>query len=394
MQPYSLYLHIPFCRHRCAYCDFNTYAGLESLVLDYTRALCREIEQIAQAAVVRLPVHTIFFGGGTPSLLPIVDVARILEAARSHFDLYPDAEITLEANPGTVSLSYLQALKALGINRLSIGMQSAKPEELSLLEREHNYFDVVQVVTWARQTGFDNLNLDLIFGLPYQTLADWQHTLELALRLRPDHFSLYNLILEHGTPLQHWVNRGLLPEPDDDLDAEMYEWAMERLEREGYGQYEISNWAQRDAAGKVRSCRHNLQYWYNLPYLGLGAGAHGFAGGYRTANVRAPTAYIKRCLNGIPREFPRTPATINELSIDHLTEMQETMLVGLRLVEEGVSDVAFQRRFEERIWDVFEKEVRELGELGLLEWVNGGEKRLRLTKQGRLLGNQVFMRFV
>ena len=397
MAPYSLYLHIPFCRHRCAYCDFNTYAGLESLIGNYTRALCREIEHAAEGFPALAGVHTLFFGGGTPSLLPLFALEQILTTLRAGFALPDDAEITLEANPGTVSLDYLRGLRALGINRLSMGMQSADPNDLRILEREHNFFDVVNAVKWARQAGFENLNLDLIFGLPYQSFESWKHTLDLAVGLHPDHLSVYSLILEHGTPMNAWVERGLLPMPEDDLAASMYEWTMERLPRDGYEQYEISNWARRDAYGQVMACHHNLQYWYNQPYLGLGAGAHGFAGGVRTANVRAPRAYIERLTYSAQRKskkerkFPRTPATVNVTPIDRMTEMQETMMVGLRLVEEGVSAEAFEARFGEKAEAVFEKELRKLVGNGLLEWAG---ERVRLTKRGRMVGNQVFMLFV
>jgi len=398
MAPYSLYLHIPFCRHRCAYCDFNTYAGLESLIGDYTHALCREIEYTAKGFPASAEVHTLFFGGGTPSLLPLSALEQILSTIRTGFTLTKDAEITLEANPGTVAPDYLCDLRTLGVNRLSMGMQSADPNDLRILEREHDFFDVVNAVKWARQAGFDNLNLDLIFGLPYQSLESWHHTLDLAVGLRPDHFSLYSLILEHGTPMNAWVERGLLPMPEDDLAAAMYEWAMERLRQAGYAHYEISNWARRDANRQVMVCRHNLQYWRNLPYLGLGAGAHGFAGGVRTANVLAPRAYIERLSDSATQrfsegehKFPRTPATVNVTPVNRMTEMQETMMVGLRLVEVGVSAAAFERRFGEKLEVVFEKEIRELVENGLLERV---DDCARLTARGKLLGNQVFMQFV
>ena len=396
MFPYSIYLHIPFCRHRCAYCDFNTYAGMETLIGDYTRALCREIEWAAETSPAGVEVHTLFFGGGTPSLLPLPALEQILSTLHAGFALPQDAEITLEANPGTVSLDYLHGLRSMGVNRLSMGMQSADPNDLRILERTHDFFDVVNAVKWARQAGFENLNLDLIFGLPYQTLESWQHTLELAMGLHPDHFSLYSLILEHGTPMNAWVERGLLTEPDDDLAASMYEWAIERLPQAGYAQYEISNWARQDKNGQVMACRHNLQYWLNLPYLGLGAGAHGYAGGVRTANTRAPGAYIERLSEKTTqrksaREFPRTPATVNVTPIDRTTEMQETMMVGLRLVEEGVNAQTFEARFGEKLQVVFEKEVRQLIEGGLLENSN---HRIRLTERGRMVGNQVFMQFI
>lgn len=394
MKPYSLYLHIPFCHHRCGYCDFNTYAGLENLIPAYVYALCREAELLARSAGSRLPVHTIFFGGGTPSLLPAGEVGRILRTLGDCFDLKPDLELTLEANPGTVSRDYLGAVRRLGINRLSLGMQSAHPSELSLLEREHDYADVVNAVAWARQAGFENLNLDLIFGLPYQAMQTWQHNLTLALHLSPEHLSLYALTLEHGTPMENWVSRGLLSEPDPDLAADMYEWASDQLMREGFQQYEISNWARPGDSGMTLACQHNLQYWRNLPYLGLGAGAHGFGGGVRTANVLSPASYIKRCRNGRAGEFPVTPATAGVVPVGPDTEMRETMMMGLRLTREGVSRSAFERRFGRSVRHVFAQEIEQLRKQGLLEWAGEGGDILRLTDRGRLLGNQVFMRFV
>ncbi len=391
---YSVYLHIPFCRHRCAYCDFNTYAGLEALIPDYGRALRREIELLAETAGERLAVHTLFFGGGTPSLLPAEELAGILGTLGKAFDLQPGLEATLEANPGTLSLPYLQDLRSLGINRLSLGMQSASPEELRLLERQHSPGDVLQAVRWARQAGFEHLNLDLIFGLPYQTLSGWEHTLDLALVMRPEHFSLYALTLEHGTPMQNWVRRGLIQDPDADLAADMYEGASERLAQAGYVQYEISNWARLGTLGEFLACRHNLQYWRNLPYLGFGAGAHGYAGGMRTANVPAPAAYIQRCLKGGPQPFPRTPATLDATRVDRANEIAETMMMGLRLVQEGVSNAGFTQRFGIRLEQLFAKQIGELTRKGLLEWGNEGQDMLRLTSKGRLLGNQVFVEFV
>ena len=400
MALYSLYLHIPFCHHRCAYCDFNTYAGLDELIPAYLDALCREAQLLGDSAGARLLVHTIFFGGGTPSLLSPGEIGHILQVLADLFSLSEGIEITLEANPGTLSVEYLRDLRSLGVNRLSLGMQSARPEELRLLERQHDYNDVVNAVNWSRKAGINNLNLDLIFGLPYQGLDNWQENLEQAIQLRPDHLSLYALTLERGTPMAQWVARGLLAEPDPDLAAEMYEWAVERLVQGGYEQYEISNWAYHADSGVQFACQHNLQYWRNQPYLGLGAGAHGFANGLRTANVLSPAAYIQRCQDGwvssqegVP-VFPLTPATVNTQPVDRATEMGETMMMGLRLTQEGVSRIVFQNRFDQALVDVFGEEIDELLALGLLEWFGSGQEILRLTARGRLLGNQVFMRFI
>ncbi|RME32336.1 MAG: radical SAM family heme chaperone HemW, partial [Thermoflexia bacterium] len=232
----AIYLHIPFCRARCSYCGFNTYAGLEHRIPEYVEALCREIGGAPPARV-----RTVYFGGGTPSLLPPEGLEQLLNALRGRFFSPDPVEITLEANPGTVDRGYLRSLRNLGVNRLSLGAQSAHPEELRLLGRLHTWEDAAGAVRMAREAGFDNVNLDLIYGLPGQTMARWQHSVEAALALEVEHLSLYALTLEEGTPLAFQVTRGLLPPPDDDLAAEMYEWARERLRRAGYLHYELSN---------------------------------------------------------------------------------------------------------------------------------------------------------
>jgi oxygen-independent coproporphyrinogen III oxidase len=394
MSSYSIYLHIPFCQQRCSYCDFNTYSGLENLVPKYIQALCLEIELVGLAAAERLPIHTIFFGGGTPSLLSITQIEKILAACNSVFKLSGETEITLEANPGTISLEYLKELFSLGINRISLGMQSANNEELKVLERQHNFEDTCRSVDWIRKAGFVNLNLDLIFGLPFQTLENWQVTLRRALDLQPDHFSLYALTLEHGTPLQNWVGKGIVPEPDQDLAAEMYEFSSKSLEDFGYTQYEISNWCRPGAEGRDQACRHNLQYWRGLPYLGFGAGAHGFAAGIRTANVLAPSAFIQRCFEGFQHPFPKSPATIEHRIIDKKTEMAERMMMGLRLTREGISTSEFKERFGLSLSDLYKDEIERLVKLSLLEWAGEENNILRLTTRGRLLGNRVFMEFI
>ncbi|HEY5269082.1 MAG TPA: radical SAM family heme chaperone HemW [Anaerolineales bacterium] len=392
---HSIYIHIPFCVHRCAYCDFNTYAGQESLIPAYVEALCREIEIVGGSLFQggrgegKLPAHTVFFGGGTPSLLSAAQFESILKTIRASYNLTPDAEISLEANPGTVTLDSLRDLCGLGFNRISLGVQSAHPDELRQLERIHDYFDVIEAVTWARRAGFDNLNLDMIFGLPEQSLDRWQATVKLILGLRPEHLSLYALTVEHGTPFGRWAQRGLLSVPDPDAAADMYEWAGRALEAAGFEQYEISNWAK-----PGRQCRHNLQYWRGQPYLGFGAGAHGCSSGLRISNSLRIKTYIEHLHPDhlIPNTpFPLSPATVNQTKISKRVEMQETMLTGLRLTCEGVSAEDFADRFGVQMWDVFGREIDDLIGLLLLEWSG---PVLRLTKRGRLLGNQVFMRFV
>jgi len=414
---HSLYFHIPFCTHRCAYCDFNTYAGQESLIPAYVDALIREIEFVgnsfraeSDAIEVLLKVHTIFFGGGTPSLLSPKQFESIFKSICSNFTLTDNAEITIEANPGTVSYENLLELRRIGINRISYGVQSANTEELRMLERAHDFFDVIEAVTSARKAEFGNLNLDLIYGLPEQALSTWQTTVKRILDLHPEHISAYALTLEHGTPFGRWSSKGLLPLPDPDLAAEMYEWASEALEANGYVQYEISNWAIDCRTSKVEgqlptfdvrpltpkfACRHNLQYWRSLPYLAFGAGAHGYANGYRYSNVLRIKTYIERLSTldtRVPKfEFPLAPATVNQHKQTLTDDMSEYMLNNLRLVRAGVSDADFKSRFGNGLMDVYGAEVEELIRFNLLE--RDGES-IRLTKRGRLLGNQVFMRFV
>ena len=390
----SLYVHVPFCRRRCGYCDFNTYAHQEHRISDYITALIGEAKQVCQSADQPIPIHTMFFGGGTPSLIPIGEMERLVNCFSSLFVLQPDIEMTLEANPGTVSLEYLISLRKLGFNRLSLGMQSAHPDDLHILSREHEITDVIHAIEWARRAGFDNLNLDLIFGIPYQPLDRWKNTLEFTSSLSVEHLSLYSLIVEPNTPLFHWVEEGLLNAPDDDLAADMYEFAMEYLDREGFVQYEISNWARKNQEIGYRSCCHNLQYWYNLPYIGLGAGAHGYAGGVRTANIRGIAGYIRRLKDGEGGLYPITAAAQNIIRVGKNQEMNETMMVGLRLVDEGVDDASFHDRFGVNMIDVFKPKIDKLIRLGLLEWKPDQPDHLRLTHRGRLLGNQVFVEFI
>ncbi|MEK7325514.1 MAG: radical SAM family heme chaperone HemW [Chloroflexota bacterium] len=420
---------MPFCQHKCSYCDLNAYAGLNHLMPAYTTALAKEIRLIGQGTEEK--AHSLYFGGGTPSLMPLEQLAEIISAIRGTFVLTDDCEISLEANPDSVDAAYLDGLRTLGVNRLSFGAQSAQANELELFQRTHTFEQVVEAVRLARGAGFANISLDLIYGAPGQTMASWQDTLTKSIALDPDHFSIYALSLDFGTPMRAWVNRGLLPEPDDSLAADMYEWADEELAQAGFGQYEISSWARVGEQWAVSSkqwtvsskqwavnseqwavnseqwrpftvhcspftgfqCRHNLQYWLNLPYLGLGAGAHGCIGGYRYSNVASPTAYIRRmdATAGEPKPFPFSPALADSIPVDAKTEMDETMLTGLRLVGEGVKRESFQRRFGVAVEDVYAKELRELKERGLTEWDEAGA---RLTKSGRLVANWVFEKFV
>jgi oxygen-independent coproporphyrinogen III oxidase len=393
--PLALYLHIPFCAVRCHYCDFNTYAGLDGLFERYATALSREI-QIAGAARGRPTARTIFIGGGTPTVLSSDLLARILAACRDAFDIAPDAEITSEANPGTVDQERFSGLQAMGVNRLSMGVQSFDDEELRWLGRIHGAAEAETAFSAARAAGFTNINLDFIFGLPDQRPDTWARTLRHAVELGPEHLSLYSLIVEHGTPLADQVRRGLISEPDDDLAADMYSAASESLAASGYAQYEISNWAKdgrrqtedRQFPSVFRPpssvCQHNLVYWRREPYLGFGAGAHSFEPERRWWHVRPVPEYIRRV------ESEVSPEAGSE-TIDRRTAMGEAMMLGLRLTEEGMPTARFAAQFGETLEGVFGHQIARLANRGLLERL---PDRVRLTAEGRLLGNQVFAEFL
>jgi len=390
----SLYVHIPFCQSKCSYCDFNSYAGLESLIPSYVSALLAEMG-LWREPTQRTNVTTVFLGGGTPSLLPLAEVERIMTALRQRFRLAADAEVSFEANPGTIGRPYLEGLRSLGVNRLSLGVQSLHDDELATLGRIHTAAEAREAYNTARQAGFDNVNLDLIYGLSRQTMTAWQHTVREAVALRPDHLSLYALTLEEGTPLADAVARGRLPPPDADLAADMYLWAEDALAAASYQHYEISNWALPDC-----ECRHNLAYWLNEPYLGLGAGAHSCFGGFRFANVKDPRRYIALVeesakVDGRPAESlaPFLTGLRHVAFAEQVTParaMAETVVLSLRLVE-GLRLEEFRRRFGQDLMSVYGAQVEELETLGLLE---RGDGCLRLTANARLLGNEAFQRFL
>lgn len=380
---HALYVHIPFCEVRCHYCDFNTYAGLDGLFEDYTAALIEEIRR-AGAERGRPAVNTVFLGGGTPTVLPAPLLASILAACRESFDVAADAEITSEANPGTADAAVFAALRGMGVNRLSMGVQSLDDAELKWLGRIHGAAEAEEAFAAARRAGFDNINLDFMFGLPGQQESTWRGTLERAIALAPEHISLYSLTVEHGTPLYDAVRRGLQPPPQDDVAADFYLLASGLLDNAGYEQYEISNWARSGF-----QCRHNLVYWRHEPYLGFGPGAHSYVtvardAGRRWWNVRPVPQYIQRVRAGQSPERGRE-------EIDERLAMGEFMMLGLRLVREGVAAARFAARFGRPLEEVFGSEISALTERRLLERVDG---RVRLTSEGRLLGNQVFSEFL
>ena len=385
--PLSIYIHIPFCSVRCGYCAFNTYTNMEELIPAYVDAVCRELGAVG-AINPHEAAHSVYFGGGTPSLLTARQIDRLLREINDSFALSDDVEISLEANPDDIGFEYLQALRSLGINRLSIGMQSANADILRLFDRQHDLQAVSDSIDAARKAGFENVNLDVIFGSPGEALADWRQTVGTLMEFAPEHISMYGLELKGGTDLRQRVDAGELPRPDDDDFADMYEHAADVFERHGYRQYEISNWRR---AG--RQCRHNLQYWRNEPYIGVGAGAHGYAGGVRYSTVAAPQRYISALVEAGDKSqpFPLSPAVAKHTLVAPADDLYETVMMGLRLTQEGIARSQFKKRFNDDFVSMFREPIERLQLLGLMEV---SEERVRLSKQGRLLSNGIIRQIV
>lgn len=368
MRPLAVYVHIPFCTVKCGYCDFNAYAGLHHLAERYHRSLLAEIggyQELLESA----RIETVYFGGGTPSEVPARHIAAVLEALSPPV---PTAEVSLEANPGTISLAQLRDLRAAGVTRLSLGAQSFHASELRFLDRIHSAEATVAVAGLAREAGFESLSLDLIYGLPGQSLAAWQESLAAALALGPNHLSLYALTVEEGTPLARRMARGEVTALDDDAVAAMYEAASAELGAAGFRQYELSSWAR-----PGHQSRHNRAYWTDGEFLGLGAGAHGYLGGERYHNRAQPGDYIEALEAGgsavQARELP-----------DRARAMSDWLMLRLRLVE-GFSLSEFEQRFGQPLASLAGEALQRCLAAGLLEDVD----TLRLTSRGRLLHGEV-----
>ena len=379
----GVYLHVPFCTHICPYCDFNTYRGMGSVIPRYVAAVEREVAERANL-VERRQVGSVYIGGGTPSLLSPAEIARLVNACRQRSRVEPDAEVTLEANPNGLDAERLEGYRRAGVNRLSLGGQTLSQRGLRVLGRLHEPSDIAAAVSAARAAGFDNVSIDLIFGWPGQTLAEWRDDLDRvlggALGAVPEHLSLYSLIVEPGTPMADAVTRGILVAPDDDAAADMYELALDRLAAADWHHYEVANWA----ADPTRRSQHNLLYWRNGEYLGCGAGAHGQVGGRRWMNHLAPLTYIRAVEGG-------QQPTSNLEEIPPPTAMGETMMLGLRLLEQGVSRAAFVARHGLSLEDAFRGTVDRLVDLGML---TDDDTAVRLTRRGLLLANDVCAEFL
>lgn len=380
----ALYIHVPFCETKCAYCNFNTYERIERLIPGYLEAVKNEAAYWG-GALNRPRVGSVFFGGGTPSWLPPAELAGVLDSVRGAFRVQADAEITAEVNPGDAAADSLAVWRQAGINRLSFGVQSLRDDELALLTRRHSAREAVEAVARARQAGFDNVSVDLIYGLPRQTVAQWEESLEGAASLGVEHVSLYALGIEEGTPLHRNVEAGRIPLPAPDLAAEMYELAERRLAEAGYEHYEISNWAK-----PGRASRHNLTYWENGPFVGLGPGAHSFLPPTRFWNIRPPAEYVRRLSQ--PPLMPSStemrtaiegsPVVEDRRTLDDAELAAEGAILKLRLAS-GLAEADVPPEAAS-VLDEFEG-------YGMVERAGGA---VRLTSKGRLLSNELFARLL
>jgi putative oxygen-independent coproporphyrinogen III oxidase len=377
---FGVYLHVPFCKVRCGYCDFNTYTATELRGVkqsDYASQAVLEVEAaarvLAASGVPARPATTVFFGGGTPTLHPADHLVRMLHSVRDTFGIVPGAEVTTEANPDSVDLVYLRQLKQAGFTRVSFGMQSAVPRVLATLERTHDPERVPLVVAWAREAGLD-VSLDLIYGTPGETIDDWRASLEHAIEQKPDHISAYSLIVEDGTKLARQIRRGELVQPDEDLQADFYELADAMLGSAGYGWYEVSNWAADDA----HRSRHNLSYWRSADWWGVGPGAHSHVGGVRWWNVKHPAAYADRVLAG------HSPAAGRE-TLDDATRETERVLLLTR-IREGIPVASLS--------PLGRREVAGLINDGLIDGRAAIGGTIELTLTGRLLADAVVRRLL
>ena len=376
----ELYIHLPFCRQKCRYCDFPSWPGCEGLMPHYVDALLSEAAELSKQ-YDRPAMETVFIGGGTPSLLPAPLMARLLTGLMEHFDIPAGIEFTSEANPGTLTEDWLHAATEGGVNRLSLGMQACQPALLKTLGRIHDFPQVADSVALARKAGIANLNLDLMFGLPGQTVAMWRETLEKAFSLHPEHLSCYGLIPEDGTPLKADLDAGRLTIPDEDDERRMYDDAMTLLAEHGYEQYEISNFAK-----PGHECRHNLGYWRQVPYLGLGASAASCVPGdenavaYRLSNPADLQAYLRMVEKNDWQARSCTAISAEDARF-------ETMMLGLRTTK-GVSETDFAAMHGLSLNECYGDRLHALTKQGLIEWRDGW---CRLTRRGMDVQNAVLV---
>ena len=373
----GLYIHIPFCRQKCLYCDFPSWAGKESQMQGYVDALTKEIANRAKVYFDR-KVVSVFFGGGTPTTLSIPMLEQLMAAVFENWDIAEDAEITTEANPGTLDREMAEALKKMGFNRLSMGVQAWQNRLLKSLGRIHTIESFQENFKVVREAGFENVNTDLMFALPEQTMADWQETVQNMVAMNPEHISAYSLIIEEGTPFYDRYEKGELTPAEEDLDREMYRWTVEYLAENGYEQYEISNFAKNG-----RQSRHNRIYWQAEEYLGMGLGSHSYMNGERFHNIYDLQDYIRA-----DGDVSLLKEEVEVISREDA--LAEFMFLGLRLTE-GVSFARFEERFGEEMKNIYGSQIKKLVKDGLL---TEDGKGIRLTERGTDISNVVFEEFL
>lgn len=378
MSAKAVYIHIPFCTNKCHYCDFTAYTVKGQPVDDYLTALDREM-RLVTTEVPPHTIETIFIGGGTPTVLTPEQMERLLEMIQAHFpNRSPQLEFTIEANPGTTTDELLKIMIAGGVNRISFGAQTFRPDLLKRLGRIHGVAEIEQSVIAAREAGFQNISLDLMFGLPDQSLEDLHHTLQSALSLHPDHFSCYSLKVEEGTLFYHLAQKDELPLPSEDEELNMYQSLRTILAEKGYHQYEISNFAK---PGK--ESRHNSIYWLNEEYYGFGTGSHGYLQKIRYANVKSVAEYIRII------DQARRPVSESDI-VTEQEDMENFMILGLRMMK-GVSRSRFQSRYHKDMMDVYGSVIQKLVDQGLLKVE---PERVVLTEKGLIFGNEAFAAFL
>ncbi|MCI1930701.1 MAG: radical SAM family heme chaperone HemW [Clostridia bacterium] len=376
-QPLSIYIHIPFCVKKCLYCDFPSFAGCENIYDDYVSALCSEISDNA-SVFSDCEIKTIFIGGGTPTVLSCKNIGKIMDSIIEKYNVSNDAEITSEANPETVDFKKLSEMRSMYINRLSMGVQAWQDRLLKKLGRIHTRETFVANFNEARRAGFKNINCDLMFSLPSQTMDDWEETLENVLKLKPEHISAYSLIIEDGTPFKKMFDEGCLNPIDDDIDRKMYYLCKEMLSDKGYKQYEISNFAKPGF-----ECRHNCVYWQTQEYVGFGLAAHSYFNGKRFHNTLDMKKYIEA-----KGSFNKLHEDIEILS--EKEKIEEFMFMGLRM-NRGIEKEEFKNRFNFEIDDIYKNELCKLKEEKLINENNG---RIFLTEYGMDVSNYVFEEFI
>jgi len=372
MKNVALYIHIPFCKQKCLYCDFPSFAGKEEYMIHYAAALAKEINSIKNKKI-----KTIFIGGGTPTYLSLASW-EIIKKSIDSLDLCDDLEFSVEGNPGTFTTEILQFLKKMGVNRLSIGLQAFQDSLLKKLGRIHTTYDFKQSFEMARKLGFDNINVDLMFGLPSQTLKQWSETLENVIELAPEHLSCYSLIVEEGTDFYKRFESGELNLPGEELERDMYALAIEYLSSKGYIQYEISNFAKNN-----KQCRHNLVYWEMGEYIGCGASSHSYSDGFRYRNEENVEKYIEKINTESNAIVEKTKNTTND-------DMEEFMFMGLRK-NEGISKSEFMKRFNKDIYNVYREVINKYVSTGFMKESNDN---IFLTYEGIELSNVIMAEFL